>query len=257
MNLVTTAVACLLGVLAASPMTAPALALIPSFQFDEQFTANCISFVILMLSLAFHEYGHAWSAYKLGDSTAKDLGRLTLNPIPHLHPIFTVLLPIYFIFIAPGSGVFFAAARPVPVDPRNLRHPVRDMMLTSVAGPAMNVVLALFFTAAYWFHTEIRHVPWDQLSSLMIIGAIQMNLGLAIFNLLPIPPLDGHRVLGFFLPAPLRNAFYSFGQYGFILLLVLSSRGALRPVMRVVQGWVDAIWTHLMPGGMPIFGIGY
>jgi Zn-dependent protease len=240
-------------------MTSHALLLATRIDFtDEKFVWKVATFVILILSLSFHEYGHAWSARRCGDATAEELGRLTLNPLPHLHPLFTILLPIYFIFFAGGamSGVFFAAARPVPVDVRRLRRPVLDMTLVSVAGPAMNVLLALFFTGAYWFHTEVRDVQWDALSSLIVMQGIQLNLALAIFNMLPIPPLDGHRVVGFFLPERLRNAFYSMGQFGFLVLILLIARGQLDPVLRRVYAAVDQVWKHLMPDGVTIFGIG-
>ena len=120
----------------------------------------------------------------------------------------------------------------------------------------MNVVLALFFTAAYWFHLEVRHIDSAALSSICIMDAIRLNLLLAVFNMLPVPPLDGHRVLGFFLPARLRDAFYSFGQYGFLLLLVLMMRGTLDPVMSRIFSSVDRVWMNLMPGHMSIFGYG-
>jgi len=223
---------------------------------QEHLIRGLIFYAILVLSLTFHEYGHAWSANKLGDKTAERLGRLTLNPIPHLHPLFTVLLPLYFIFMQPNSEIFFAAAHPVPIDPQNLRHPVRDMMLTSVAGPAMNVILALFFTAVLWFNVEFRNLNTRDSSSVLFIQVTQLNLMLAAFNMLPIPPLDGHRVLGFFLPERLRNAYYSAGQFGFVLLLVLMARGALNPIMLKIYDAVDVVWCNLMPGHMPIFGYG-
>jgi Zn-dependent protease len=132
---------------AAWMLAAPLLPL-PRVPMEQETVSSIVAFVVLMLSLSFHEYGHAWTADELGDPTARELGRLTLNPFPHIHPIFTLALPAYFLFVNPHSGFFFGAAKPVPVVASNLRSPVRDMMITSIAGPAMNVVLALFFTAA-------------------------------------------------------------------------------------------------------------
>jgi len=228
---------------------------IPWSSGDPSETAQKILFyVLLVVSLTFHEYGHAWSAKKLGDDTADLMGRLTLNPLVHLDPLFTVALPLYFLFYGGASGIFFCAAKPVPVNPWNMRKPTRDMMITSAAGPAMNVLLALFFTAAYWFHTEVRHIDPMRYSSIVIIKAIQLNLGLAIFNMLPIPPLDGHRVLGYFLPSQLRERYYRIGGYGFLVLIVMMSTGVLSRLTMAVFEPVDAVWSMLMPGGMSIFG---
>ena len=167
--------------------------------------------------------------------------------------IFTVALPLYFLFFGGGSGIFFCAAKPVPVNPWNLRKPTRDMMLTSAAGPAMNVFLALFFTAAYWFHLEVRGIDAQRFSSIVIMRAIQMNLGLAVFNMLPIPPLDGHRVLGYFLPAPLRETYYKIGAYGLLLLLMLMRTGFLDRMQASILLPLDRAWSYLMPGHMSVF----
>jgi Zn-dependent protease len=99
----------------------------------------------------------------------------------------------------------------------------------------------------------VRHIPWDALSSICVMDAIRLNLMLAVFNMLPVPPLDGHRVLGFFLPSRVRDAFYSFGQYGFVLLLLLMMRGTLDPVMSKIFTSVDHVWMNLMPDHTSIF----
>jgi Zn-dependent protease len=237
----------LIRVLAAFPLPVP----IPATDAQE-LVFKIGLYVALLISLSFHEYGHAWSAKKLGDDTADHLGRLTLNPLAHIDLMFTVVLPLIFLFgPGAGSGFFFGAAKPNPV---NLRKPTRDMMLTSAAGPAMNVVLALFFTAAYWFHTEVRDVPWSNLSSLMIKNAIELNLVLAVFNMLPIPPLDGHRVLGYFLPANLRENFYRLGTgLGFAILIVLLFTGVLGRIMSPILFRIQEWWGVLMPGGIPLW----
>ncbi len=224
------------------------------FEADQQFVWKVALYVTLLVSLTFHEYGHAWSAKKLGDDTAELMGRLSLNPLVHIDPIFTVLLPLMFLF-SPGGfgGIFFCAAKPVPVNPFNLRKPTRDMMITSAAGPAMNVLLAFFFTGAYWFHTQVRGVAWDTLSSLMIREAIGLNLALCVFNMIPIPPLDGHRVLGYFLPANLRERYYRLGyRGGFVILLLLMYTGVLSDITSSILRPLGEWWGHLMPDGTPL-----
>jgi len=223
-------------------------------EMDEAFVWKIAIYVLLVISLTFHEWGHAWSAKKLGDDTADLMGRMSLNPIVHLDPIFTVALPLYFLFYGGGSGIFFCAAKPVPVNPFNLGKPTRDMMITSAAGPAMNVVLAFGFTAIYWFQLEVRGVAWDQLSSQLIRQAIALNLAICVFNMIPIPPLDGHRVLGYFLPSNLRDAYYRLGYTGgLVLLVLLMTTGVLSRITRPVLLRIGDWWAHLMPGGIPPF----
>ena len=192
------------------------------FAKDEEIPWKIAFYVLLVFSLTFHEYGHAWSAKKLGDDTAELMGRLSLNPLVHLDPIFTVALPLFFLFSGGGAGIFFAAAKPVPVNPFRLHKPTRDMMITSAAGPFMNVVLALFFTGAFWFHSKVRGVGDFELSSMILKRAIGLNLGLALFNMIPIPPLDGSKLL---LAARVPVQVYTaVARYGFLVLILLMAR---------------------------------
>jgi Zn-dependent protease len=230
------------------------------FEVDQNFIWKIGLYVTLLISLTFHEYGHGWSAKKLGDDTAERMGRLSLNPLVHIDLFFTVLLPLYFLFGTGGSGSLgLCAAKPVPVNPYNLRKPTRDMMLTSAAGPAMNVLLAFAFTGFYWIHTQVRGIPWDKTSSLMIENAIALNLQLAIFNMLPIPPLDGHRVLGYFLPPNLRDAYYRIGVFGGLaVILLLMLTGGLSWIFMHVTYPTYVWWGETFkPDHIGLLGAGY
>ena len=181
----------------------------------------------LVLSLGVHEAAHAWMAWKRGDSTAKDLGRLTLNPIAHIDPVMTVALPAIVYVL---SGFVFGGARPVPVNPNRLRSPLRDMSLVALAGPASNVVLAILFLAIYkvfvytGFYVGAAEFPrarQEQLLPLVLGAAVTFNVLLAIFNLVPIPPLDGSRVMAWILPAPLRESYVGLERLGMMLIFFL------------------------------------
>lgn len=178
----------------------------------------------ILLALSFHEFSHGWMAYKLGDPTAKLAGRLSMNPLVHLDPIGTLM-----IFL-----VRFGWARPVPVDPRYFRQPKRDMLLVSVAGPGANMILALLsgLLLRLFRGGVFNFFPSNVLQPLylMVKFSLQINLALAIFNLLPIPPLDGSKILYGILPPQYDHVFYSLERYGGFILMGLILFGMLSGV---------------------------
>ncbi len=177
---------------------------------------NLLSFFVLaaifFLAVILHECAHGWIAYKLGDSTAKDLGRLTLNPIKHVDLVGTLLLPAMLFVMR--SPVMFGWAKPVPVDFRNLRHPKQDMIWVGLAGPAVNIILALLASQFLHFHFSL-------LSDKILEAAIQINLVLAIFNLVPIPPLDGSRLVMGLLPNRYAYFYSQMEPYGIAVVFLL------------------------------------
>lgn len=172
--------------------------------------------LILMASASVHEWAHAWTAEKLGDPTARSMGRVTLNPIPHIDPIGTIILPLFFLLFSGGSA-FFAWAKPVPVNPRNFRKPVRDDILVSMAGPASNLAIALL--VAVIFGIVGRFTGLETIAPLAG-QIILINSLLMVFNLIPIPPLDGSHVLRHLIGMS-EMAFIRFSQYGFFILIGL------------------------------------
>jgi Zn-dependent protease len=197
------------------------LALAPVSQMDgEQVRWVTIAFVIVFLvfSLALHEAAHAWVAWKCGDPTAKDLGRITLNPLPSIDPFMSIILPMMCYML--GVGIF-GGAKPVPVDMRRLRHPWRDMMLVALAGPGTNFVLAIVFCAAWKFAVYQGDYRQGDLLPEVLITSMYTNLLLTVFNLLPIPPLDGSRVMAWLLPGDLRRMYTSLESFGILLVLVI------------------------------------
>jgi Zn-dependent protease len=160
---------------------------------------------VFIVSLTLHELAHGLAAYKLGDRTAKDMGRLTLNPIVHMDPLGSLILVITYF----GGSFLFGWAKPVPVDPRNLRtSPQVGMALVGAAGPATNFVLAVI-AAAVFAHS---HLTGDAFT---LVGyAITVNIILGVFNLFPIPPLDGSRIIGGFMPSDVYARWAALDQYG-------------------------------------------
>ncbi len=167
---------------------------------------------LLAIAVILHEVAHGWVALKCGDPTAKLLGRLTLNPLKHIDPIGTILLPIMTMLIFKFP---FAAAKPVPVNFMNLRHPKRDMILVAAAGPAVNIVLALIASVLFPLSDNIFGL------------AVKINLGLAFFNLIPIPPLDGSRIVAGLLPNSLARQYMYLEPFGIFIVIFLLQVNAL------------------------------
>jgi Zn-dependent protease len=160
---------------------------------------------VFIISLTLHELAHGLTAYRLGDRTAKDQGRLTLNPIAHMDPLGSLILVITYF----GGSFLFGWAKPVPVDPRNLRtSPQVGMALVGAAGPAANFVIALI-AGGVWAHSELTGD-----TARIVAYTITVNVILGVFNLFPIPPLDGSRVIGGFMPRDVYARWASLDQYG-------------------------------------------
>ncbi len=175
---------------------------------------------ILLFSVIVHEIAHGWTALRCGDPTARDAGRLTFNPIPHIDPFLTIILPL--LLIVSGTGFVIGGAKPVPVNPYLLRGGERDNVLVSAAGAAANLLLALaafllsLVLIGIYRATETAAVI--KLLDLLNI-VIFINLLLANFNLLPIPPLDGSHILAYFLKGEAKVAYLRFSRYGFMVLI--------------------------------------
>ena len=183
---------------------------------------------ILLFSVIVHEVAHGWVALKCGDPTARDAGRLTFNPIPHIDPFMTIILPL--LLIVSNAGIVFGGAKPVPVNPYNLRGGERDNMLLSFAGPASNILLAL---VAFLISILVIVILGSGIG-VVFFGFFRMviaiNLFLANFNLLPIPPLDGSHILAYFLKGDLKRRYQKLQRQGFLIFfgfIILASLGGV------------------------------
>ncbi|MDE2773906.1 MAG: site-2 protease family protein [Gemmatimonadota bacterium] len=197
---------------------------------------------VLLMSIVIHEVAHAWQARREGDFTADRLGRITLNPLPHLDPFGSVILPLILIFTQ--SGVFFGWAKPVPVDPGNYRELKAGDIRVSMAGIVSNLALALIFTLVGTGLALLGPGGVDPILLDVCLLAITVNLMLAFFNLIPIPPLDGSHVVHRLLPDPLAQAYRRMGRFGFLVIIALvfvpPFRGVLFAVLSPVFVLRDA-----------------
>lgn len=172
----------------------------------------------ILLGVVLHELAHGYVAYKCGDSTAKNMGRLTLNPIKHMDLFGTFLLPMALIFFK--APFLFGYAKPVPVAFQNLRNPRRDMVLVAAAGPATNFIIAILSGIGIGFWGHGSQVPPPYLMDILAFSLL-INVTLGIFNLCPLLPLDGGRILTGLLPPPLAREFAKTERFGFLILLTL------------------------------------
>ena len=184
-----------------------------------------IAILILVFSVVVHEVSHGIIAEKLGDSTARNAGRLTLNPLPHLDLFGSILLPA-FLWIATAGQIVLGSAKPVPVNYANLRHPKRDMMLVSLAGPGSNFLLAIACSLPLRFGL----FTLGSLSGQFLLQVVIINVVLGVFNLIPIPPLDGSKVLAGVLSERYLPVLFSLERWGFVLIIVF-----------LYLGWLNAI----------------
>ncbi|MCK5536646.1 MAG: site-2 protease family protein [Bacteroidales bacterium] len=200
-----------------------------------------LSIIVLIYSAIIHEYMHGWMAERLGDDTAKNEGRLTLNPIPHIDINGSIILPA--ILIMSGAPFLFGWAKPVPYNPNNLRDKIYGGAKVALAGPLANLIMALFFGMVLRAIFIFEPVFINQIMITFLVIIVQINLLLMVFNLLPIPPLDGSKVIMPFLPYHWKIRFLKMEQYGFFLVLAFVIFGFqyIIPVINFLFGLIVGV----------------
>jgi len=202
-----------------------------------------IQIIGFIIAITVHEAAHAFAAYRCGDTTAKDEGRLSLNPVDHIDPFGTVILPI--LLLISNSPVMFGWAKPVPIDPRNLRDPKTDEYWISLAGPLSNFLLAAFFAGGvrllFSYGDSFIGSGWLTFESAsyairFLVSMIQVNIVLCIFNMIPIPPLDGYHVIRCMLPDSIYENFEIPPSAGFIFFIILISSGITDKIINTFFG---------------------
>jgi Zn-dependent protease len=217
----------------------------PAGSFNAMLYTASTWIIPVILAVTLHEASHGFVALQFGDDTAWRMGRVTFNPLKHVDPFGTVLLPLVLLVT---SGFLFGYAKPVPVNFAALRHPRRDMVLVALAGPAMNVLLAiasslLFYTVAFAPGSVGNWLARN------LVNSLQINVVLCVFNLLPLPPLDGGRVAVGILPAPLARPLARLEPYGMMILMslfVISYLGVRAGLGFSLLGWLIGVPSELL-----------
>ena len=191
-----------------------------------------LTFTTFIVFATFHEYGHGWMARRLGDSTAERSGRLSLNPLVHIDLMWTIILPA-MLLISSGGRFAFGSAKPVPVNPYWLRNPKRDMIWVGLAGPATNIAwaLILIITIKSGIFLQGSRLYLNGAPYVLLFICLRINIVLLVFNMLPIPPLDGSRVVEGLLPDKYTEEYSRLGRYGFIIIIILMFTGVLHFIL--------------------------
>lgn len=209
-----------------------------------------IYMVVWIFSVSLHEFGHAWTSYKFGDDTAYRLGRVTINPLPHIDPIGTLLLPIIGFLISfsqLGNFPLIAWGKPTPVNPLLWRNKDTANVCVSIAGIVINLFIAIVATAIIKILIYQGYIPpfpylaedgLPRIIEQFLLAMVYLNVGLAIFNLLPFPPLDGSKVLQTFLPKSWEPIFEMLETYGFLILIVLVQIGLIRFIVAPINNFI-------------------
>jgi Zn-dependent protease len=226
---------------------------------DPSTALKVFEFIVLLFALSFHEAAHAWTASRLGDQTARMLGRVTLNPAKHIDPFGTIILPLMTLFVPMFGGILFGWAKPTPVTGRNFRNYKRDDTLVTLAGPASNLLLAIlsllalllierFVPAGRACVTAVLGGTWEELMAtapvllpivIILYASITLNLILSVFNLMPFPPLDGSRLFRHVISGRAAAIYDNMGYFGFFLAVLIGGRITwfiVRPLLSLFVG---------------------
>lgn len=205
------------------------------FLFGIDFMEMLYRLPAVFIGFSFHEFAHALVAYRMGDDTAKNNGRLTLDPIAHIDPIGILMLIVFK----------FGWAKPVPINPGNFKKRKQGIILVSLAGPMMNFIVAIISLLMYvlvYFKFGIQNIIFDRI----MINIYFINIGLGIFNLIPLPPLDGSKILAGILPVRLEYKFYQYEQYSYILLLILIFTNAIDYILSPMFFYAQKIISNVV-----------